>query len=327
MINNDYLGCDFYQNQAKNVEANGFTTFFDEKTSKYYFAFINSTTGKVIFRSEGYPTAAAQKTGLNSVIKNMTDEKRFSILAEGKSFFVILKAKNSVEIARSCPFTNKVEAENVINELTGKAIVAVPAPKATEKITEKVAPAKKTVAKTVVTTPMAKATEKATTKVVATPAKAIVKNEVAAPKVEKNTKKVAIAEKITTDALIFAANNEYLGHETLTDEYGKTGYALFTNTDKKHYFVVYNADGSVFQRSIGFSSEKERNTTFTTLKNAILNENAYKIASIENDFFVQIVDNQDNVLTCSEPFATFTEAFLRTPKGWAAPVEMVGTMY
>lgn len=286
------MGCDFYQNQAKNVEANGFTTFFDEKTSKYYFAFINATTGKVVFRSEGYPTAAAQKTGLNSVVKNMTDEKRLSILAEGKSFFVILKAKNSVEIARSCPFSNKADAENVINELTGKAIVEV---------AQKVATTKKTSAK------------KVETEVIETPKKA--------------TKKVAIATKITTDALVFAANNEYLGHETLTDEYGKTGYALFTNTDNKHYFVVYNADGSVFQRSIGFTSEKERNATFTALKNAILNENSYKITSTEDNFFVQIVDNQDNVLTCSEPFATFTEAFLRTPKGWAAPVEMVGTMY
>jgi uncharacterized protein YegP (UPF0339 family) len=310
MINNDYMGCDFYQNQAKNVESNGFVTFFDETTAKYYFAFVNEKTGKVIFRSEGYPTAAAQKTGLNSVVKNMTDEKRFSVLAEGKSFFVILKAKNSVEIARSCPFTNKVEAQNVINELTGKAIVEV-AKKATPEV--KVAAKKEVIAAVI--------PAKTTKKEVVAPA------PVVAVKKEVTAKKVAISAKITTDALVFAANNEYLGHETLTDEYGKTGYALFTNTDNKHYFVVYNADSSVFQRSIGFTSEKERNTTFTTLKNAILNENAYKITSVENNFFVQIVDNQDNVLTCSESFTTFTEAFLRTPKGWAAPVEMVGTMY
>ncbi len=314
MINNDYMGCDFYQNQAQNADKDGFTTFFDAESAKFYFAFINTTTQKVIFRSEGYPTTAAQKTGLASVIKNIRDEKRFSILEETGSFFVILKAGNRVEIARSCPFTSKVEAENTIAILTGKVVET--APKAT-KVTAKAA-----VTKTVATK---KEATKTTTKVAATKtvptkqatAKKETKiSEVATPTVHNNTE----------TEIRFAPTSAYLGHETLTDEHGKTGYALFSN-EQKHYFVVYNADGSIFQRSQAFISSEDRDAYFSALQTAIVNENTYHIAENNIGFQVQITDGAGKILSTSETFESFTQAFQNTPKGWAQPTEMVGTMY
>jgi uncharacterized protein YegP (UPF0339 family) len=306
MVNNDYMGCDFYQNQAQNANKEGFATFFDSETAKFYFALVNSTTKKVIFRSEGYPTAAAQQTGLNSVIKNIKDEKRFSILEETGSFFVILKAGNRVEIARSCPFTTKAEAENTIGILTGK--VEEVAPKVTTKAIKTIVANKeiKATAKVVATK---KATTKAEKVVTVAPEKA-----------------VKTAKKQVENTIEFAPTSAYLGHETLSDAHGKTGYALFSN-DQKHYFVVYNADGSIFQRSYAFGSTAERDTYFEALQTAIVNEDTYQITENNFGFQVQITDASGKTLSASETFESFTQAFQKTPKGWSQPTEMVGTMY
>ncbi|MFZ4545328.1 MAG: hypothetical protein ACOYOA_14850 [Saprospiraceae bacterium] len=286
MISNDYMNCDFYENQAKNANKDGFVTFADKKTSKHYFAYINKATGKVIFRSEGYPTAAAQKAGLTSLTKNMSNETLYSVVEENKQYLVILKAKNNVEIARSCPFTAKKEAEMLIAELCGTVM--------TPSVEVKPAAAK-------VATPakVEKTVEK-------TPAPAAVKTETTSKKVE--TKKV---EK-TADVLEFANTELYLGHETLD----KTGFALFSAGKTKHYFVVYNMDGSIFQRSAGFNTIKERDEMFKKVQFALMNENAYKVVQEGDKFVVQIVDENAKVLCVSTVFNTFDAAFKRTPKGW-----------
>lgn len=312
MVNNDYMGCDFYQNQAQNANEAGFTTFFDTETAKYYFAYVNTVTGKVIFRSEGYPTVAAQKTGLASVIKNMTDEKRFSILEDAGSFFIILKAGNRIEIARSCPFASTQLAQNTIDTLTGK--IAKVAPKAK---TEKVVAAKTTIktAKSETVAPKVVAEKVKVTKVVESKKTATTPVATATPKA---------AKKVETTQ--FASDSAYLGHETLIDEHGKTGYALFT-TDAKHYFVVYNDNGSVFQRSFGFETPQARNEQFSALQNAIINEDTYQIIEENNNFKVVITGTNGQILSSSALFSSFTEAFQNTPKGWSQPTEMVGTMY
>ena len=297
MVNNDYLGCDFYQNQAKDANTEGFVTFFDKKEAKYYFALVNPTDGKVILRSEGYPTEKAQQIGIASVTKNKVEEKQYSIVEDAKAFFIVLKAKNKVEIARSCPFTTKVAAENGILTLLGKET-----PSTTKAIKEE-----KTIAAKTTTTAIAKetTTKKVETKVTTTAPKAVKKANV------------------TTE---FESAELFLGHETLEDEFGKTGFALF-QAENKHYFVVYNQDGSIFQRSLGFDSTVERDNMFFDLKNAIINESAYQI--IENDaaFQVQLKNEKGNIISSSTTFMSYTEAFMKTPKGWTKPTEMVGMLY
>lgn len=282
MINNDYMNCDFYENQAKNANKDGFVTFADKKTSKHYFAYINKSTGKVIFRSEGYPTAAAQKAGLTSLTKNMSNEKLYTVLEENKQFLVVLKAKNNVEIARSCPFVNKKDAEMLITELCGTVMTA--------------AVEVKPVVASVKTEKVAAKTEAPATK------------KVVAPAVKAETKKVEESNEI----LKFANLETYLGHQTLD----KTGFALFSAGKTKHYFVVYNMDGSIFQRSAGFNTVKERDEMFNKVQFALMNENAYKVVQEGDKFVVQIIDENAKVLCVSTLFNTYDAAFRRTPQGW-----------
>lgn len=316
MVNNDYMSCDFYQNRAKNVNNEDFVSFFDEKEAKYYFAFADNKTQKIIFRSEGYPTIAARDKGLNAVLKNKSEVKLLSIVEENKEFFVILKAKNHVEIARSCPFTTKKLAQNTIDFLIGKVVAIdneIVVTKTVQKATVK-KEAKKEIAK--VSEPKA--------------SKTVIKSEVKITKTTKETDTAAALK--TTKTTINAKTTEpfvnselYLGHDTIEDQYGKTGFALFS-AENKHFFVVYNQDGSIFQRSLGFDTMETRNDMFENMKNVITNENAYRIVENNNIYNVELVKD-GTVLSSSTEFLSYTEAFQRTPKGWTKPTETVGTLY
>jgi uncharacterized protein YegP (UPF0339 family) len=311
MVNNDYLSCNAYKNQKLDPNNEGFVTFFDTTTKSYFFALTEPKTDTVLFRSEAYPTEAARKTGINAVIKNKSEVKRYSIIEEEAAFLVILKAGNHKEIARSCPFANAEEAKAFIEAVsTGVTFEkATVAPKATKEIaqesTAKVAP---TVA------PKAATSQESAVKVTPT----VAPQSTATPK--------AAAKKTVAQTLALAPTETYLGHDTLTDEYGKTGFALFT-ADQKHYFAVYNGDGSIFQASAGFDSVEVRDTIFSTMKNVITNENAYQVVKENEKYAVVIKDEKDAILSRSLDFDSFTEAHLRTPAGWYQPTEIVGTMY
>ena len=67
----------------------------------YYFAWM--VDGDVYMRSQGYTSEAGRDNGIESVKKNRDNEERYANLDEGGSEFVILKAGNSQEIARSGP--------------------------------------------------------------------------------------------------------------------------------------------------------------------------------------------------------------------------------
>lgn len=99
---NSYLPCDSYAGHSESPAEN-FRIFQDSENTEYYFTML-STTGNVVFRSEGYPTTAARNNGLASVQKNCLIKERYNVLEEGGKYFVILKAGNHQEIARSCPY-------------------------------------------------------------------------------------------------------------------------------------------------------------------------------------------------------------------------------
>ena len=97
-----YLPCESYAGHSDSPAEN-FRIFQDSESSEHYFTML-SKTGKVVFRSEGYPTTAARDNGLASVQKNSEIRERYSVVEEDGKHFVILKAGNHQEIARSCPY-------------------------------------------------------------------------------------------------------------------------------------------------------------------------------------------------------------------------------
>lgn len=53
-------------------------------------------------------------------------------------------------------------------------------------------------------------------------------------------------------------DDNYFSHNRLWNEFGETGYAKFSHTNGKSYFVVYNPDQSIYLRSKGFDSFEVR---------------------------------------------------------------------
>lgn len=100
----DYLKCAEYKGHATSSVHKDFTAF--EKDGEYYFAWIGKD-GEVVLRSEGYTTEKARDNGINSVLKNRKEEKRWSVEEKMGYYFDILKAGNHQEIGRGCPKKEK----------------------------------------------------------------------------------------------------------------------------------------------------------------------------------------------------------------------------
>ena len=99
----NYLHCRDYENHGS-ADANGFTKW-QYKQGEHYFTWLTEG-GAVKMRSEGYPTTAARNNGVDSVIRNRDNKDRYDIIEKSGKQFVILKAGNHQEIARSCPKDN-----------------------------------------------------------------------------------------------------------------------------------------------------------------------------------------------------------------------------
>jgi uncharacterized protein YegP (UPF0339 family)/outer membrane protein OmpA-like peptidoglycan-associated protein len=97
-----YLPCESYAGHSDSP-AEDFRIFQDSESGENYFTLL-SKTGNVVFRSEGYPTTAARDNGIASVQKNREIRERYSTIEEDGKHYVILKAGNHQEIARSCPY-------------------------------------------------------------------------------------------------------------------------------------------------------------------------------------------------------------------------------
>ena len=115
----------------------------------------------------------------------------------------------------------------------------------------------------------------------------------------------------------------YLNKSRIIDAYGITGFTKFE--DGKHYFAVYNPDGSLYLRSIGFESSDERDNAFDLMESAILLEENYKVELIENAYYA-ILFEENELLAISRPFASFIDAFVITPGGRPRD-HVMGTMF
>ena len=72
-VEQNYKPLAFYEARIQGVDE-GFDTFVED--GQHYFTYNHN--GKIALISEGYPTAAARDTGMNSVRKNMLEESQYS---------------------------------------------------------------------------------------------------------------------------------------------------------------------------------------------------------------------------------------------------------
>ena len=220
----------------------------------YYFAVFEN--GKIRLISEGYPTTAAQETGVASVEKNIKLEKRYDYrgpLKNGKYDFR-LKAGNGKEIARSVWYGSAAAAATGAAYLMGTRKRATPKPKVKAK--PKAAP------------------------IVAAAAVAS-----AAPAMAKAAKPLAPRDKDDD----YLKCEEYHGHK-VTDE--KNNIAFFSHANNQEYFVVYDDDGDVLIRSEGFESISKRSSELAAVIR--LKDNPDNFTRIEkNGYYMDVLKDEN----------------------------------
>jgi small subunit ribosomal protein S1 len=140
----DYLVPSDYRNRGA---AEGGVVRFTHENGKHYFAVVDSNGG-LVYRSEGYSSESSRENGLESVAKNITNPKRFAIEEKRGFYYVIIKAGNHQEIARSVPFASEEVAKAMI-PVAEEAAAPVAAAVVAETVVE-AAPAAAVVTETVV---------------------------------------------------------------------------------------------------------------------------------------------------------------------------------
>ncbi len=75
-----------------------------------------------MLRSEGYTTASARDNGIESVNRNRDDKERYAIIQDedDSQLYIVLKAGNHQEIARSCPFESVAAAQAILDRSFAK---------------------------------------------------------------------------------------------------------------------------------------------------------------------------------------------------------------
>jgi outer membrane protein OmpA-like peptidoglycan-associated protein/uncharacterized protein YegP (UPF0339 family) len=110
----NYLICREYEARISDSQSSQYKDFikFLHTNGQYYFAWIIDNT--VAMRSEGYASKAARDNGIEAVIKNRDNKDRYKTEEAHGAHFVILKAGNNQEIARSCPKKSEEEVTSFI---------------------------------------------------------------------------------------------------------------------------------------------------------------------------------------------------------------------
>jgi uncharacterized protein YegP (UPF0339 family) len=322
----DYLPCKTYLDKEPHGKIENITKFFDKKTDKFYFGLMASDK-TILLRSEGYTSSKGCENGILSVLKNIEILDRLSTLKEGKKYFVILKAGNNKQIGRSCDYSSDTAASEGILLLTnfGKTPKIALKEKKLNTTSKSSEVKSKTNSKSIKTATSSTKTSKSKENNQPISPKSVAKkniNTIAEPMVTEE----GIASKTNTflnTLLGYEFVDFYLNKSRIIDAYGITGFAKFE--DGKHYFAVYNPDGSIYLRSIGFDSIEERDNAFDLMESAILLEENYKIEFVDNAYYAVLFE-ENELLAISSPFASFIDAFVITPGGRPRD-HVVGTMF
>ncbi|UBM58090.1 YegP family protein [Marinilongibacter aquaticus] len=115
---NDYLPAEIYLENLSETDEDGFVRFQDETTALFYFALFKGDS-QLIFRSEGYKTEKSRENGVKSVLKNFENDKRYKIIEEEGHYFLVLKAGNHIEIARSVAYASEEEVDHLLGCVLG----------------------------------------------------------------------------------------------------------------------------------------------------------------------------------------------------------------
>jgi outer membrane protein OmpA-like peptidoglycan-associated protein/uncharacterized protein YegP (UPF0339 family) len=251
-VDDDYLSCKEYESGA-----NGNTDLvkFSHENGLHYFAWI-SDTGKVYMRSEGYPTTAARDNGIASVEKNRDLDERYSTVEKMGRYFVILKAGNHQEIARSCPYESAAAAAAFYPSARHAApeapvVEAIVAPEPVVEVVE--APVVEAIAPVVVAPPVVEA----------------------AP----------VVVDIEDDYL---SCKEYEG-KTVNDKVNNV--ALFKHENGLFYFAIYGEKGEVRLRSEGFTTAENRDSELSGALKNLSNPDAYTTLR-KGEYYIQVVKDK-----------------------------------
>ena len=121
-VEDDYLVPSAYEGQGV-ADADGIVRFTHDN-GKHYFT-VEAEDSSVLFRSEGYASVASRDNGAESFLKNKDNAKRYAVEETHGFFYVVVKAGNNQEIARSFPLEERVAAESYIPKTSGEEVEAV----------------------------------------------------------------------------------------------------------------------------------------------------------------------------------------------------------
>jgi uncharacterized protein YegP (UPF0339 family) len=294
-----------------------------------YYVSLRAGNRQEIARSCEFATEAEAKNVIAQIFGEVAKPAKPSKVVAPKVEKVVATKATVTKVTKvDAPKVEKV----VATKATATKVTKVDAPKV-----EKVVATKATATK--VTKVDAPKVEKSNTKITTTKAdtvtvqkssKGVASTTIIAPVVETNAKYTTDKSKTTTKTVytnavgtttknvikqLYLPCDTYLGKETISDEFGKTGYALFTNEAGQFLFVVYNFDGSIYLRSEAFATELERNHEFTAVKKYILDGDKYQVREEGAGFSVVLLDEKNNEVARSCSYETFTQAYATTPKG------------
>jgi uncharacterized protein YegP (UPF0339 family) len=110
-IIDDYLPCETYAAAPESSKYAGFNAWLDSDTGSHYFAAVTNK-GSVQLRSEAYTTESARDNGIESVMKNRDTEERYKVVQDpaDDQWYIVLRAGNHQEIARSCAYDSEAAA-------------------------------------------------------------------------------------------------------------------------------------------------------------------------------------------------------------------------
>ena len=300
-IDDDYLACREYEGHA-DVGIDGYAGLvkFAHANGQNYFAWLDDD-GKVLMRSEGYPTTAARDNGMASVSKNRDLDERYGTIEKMGRHFVILKAGNHQEIARSCPYDNQAAALAFYPSARGKTIedarlaaeaaakvkadeaAAVAAAAAKAKADEEIAlaaaaaKAKADEEMALAATAKAKADEE-----MALAATAKAKADEEAATVAAAAVAATVVAKANRDDDNYLACKEYASH----GDGGADAIVKWQHADGEYYFTWVNNDGSVKMRSEGYPTTAARDNGATSVMNNRDNKDRYATKQLVGRNFV-----------------------------------------
>lgn len=256
----DYLRCKEYEGHP-NVGADGLVAF-SHTNGKHYFAWYDSNK-KVLFRSEGYPSTVSRDNGMASVAKNGEIEERYSIMENLGHYFVILKAGNHQEIARSCPYDSEAAARTLFPSARAAMLAKVKA--------EAEAAAAKLKAEA----------EAAAAKLKAGAAAAL------------GFSSKSKSENTEDDYL---ACRQYDGH----GDADENGFVRFQHTNDKFYFTWLDDNGKVKMRSEGYPTATARDNGMDSVIRNRDNKDRYVVKEMAGKHFVilKAANSQEIARSC-----------------------------